>query len=138
MAQEKLRQLMIDWELWKPKPCKQAKDKHFWRPRKDNFGEMEQFDGSYHVWFGDEESCLLLSVDDATGKITHAKFAVIPNRRANLHKPLNKATRQQERDCLKYSLFKSQEQRKIMNDYTIRFKNQYFHLDQEQPINKFR
>ena len=35
---------------------------------------MQQFDGSYHVWFGKEESCLLLSVDDATGKITHAKF----------------------------------------------------------------
>ena len=37
---------------------------------------MQQFDGSYHVWFGDEESCLLLSVDDATGKITYAKFDI--------------------------------------------------------------
>ena len=35
---------------------------------------MIQFDGSYYVWFGDFETCLLLSVDDATGKITHAKF----------------------------------------------------------------
>ena len=28
------------------------------------------------IWFGDEESCLLLSVDDATGRITHAKFDI--------------------------------------------------------------
>lgn len=39
------------------------------RPRKDKFGMMVQFDGSYHKWFEerDEECCLLLSVDDATG-----------------------------------------------------------------------
>jgi len=73
---ETVRQIMTEMELWKPKPRKQAKNKHFWRPRKDNFGEMEQFDGSYHIWFGDEESCLLLSVDDATGKITYAKFDI--------------------------------------------------------------
>lgn len=76
ISNEKLRGLMIKWKFWKPRPRKQAKNKHFWRPRKDNFGEMDQFDGSYHVWFGDEESCLLLSVDDATGKITYAKFDV--------------------------------------------------------------
>ncbi|MBU4205223.1 ISNCY family transposase [Patescibacteria group bacterium] len=74
LDKETLRGIMTRMGLWKPKPRKQAKKKHFWRPRKDNFGEMEQFDGSYHIWFGDEESCLLLSVDDATGKITHAKF----------------------------------------------------------------
>lgn len=71
---ETIRQLMIKMDLWKPKPRKSVKNKHYWRPRKDNYGEMQQFDGSYHIWFGEEESCLLLSVDDATGKITHAKF----------------------------------------------------------------
>ena len=76
VSNEKLRSLMIKWNLWKSKPRKQAKNKHFWRPRKDNFGEMDQFDGSYHNWFGNEETCLLLSVDDATGKITYAKFDV--------------------------------------------------------------
>jgi len=32
---------------------------------------MQQFDGSYHKWFEGRgpESCLLLSVDDATGNI---------------------------------------------------------------------
>jgi len=73
---ESTRQMMIAENLWKPKPRKQPKQRHVWRARKDNYGEMEQFDGSYHVWFGDEESCLLLSVDDATGKITHAKFDI--------------------------------------------------------------
>lgn len=36
---------------------------------------MQQYDGSYHVWFGEKESCLLLSVDDATTTITHGWFA---------------------------------------------------------------
>jgi len=73
---ETIRQIMTGMGLWKPKHRKQPKHKHFWRARKDNFGEMQQFDGSYHNWFGEEESCLLLSVDDATGKITHAKFDI--------------------------------------------------------------
>lgn len=74
LSKETVRNIMVEMKLWKIKSRKQSKKKHVWRARKDNFGEMEQFDGSYHVWFGDEESCLLLSVDDATGKITHAKF----------------------------------------------------------------
>jgi hypothetical protein len=45
---------------------------------------MQQFDGSYHDWFEGRhqngkreiiETCLLASVDDATGKITMAQFA---------------------------------------------------------------
>lgn len=73
---------MIQENLWKPR-----KQKHVvyrsWRPRKDYFGELEQFDGSYHYWFEDRfvdgngnpiEVCLLASIDDATGKITKAEF----------------------------------------------------------------
>jgi hypothetical protein len=71
---ESVRQIMTKLKLWKPKPRKQSKKRHVWRARKENIGEMQQFDGSYHRWFGDEESCLLLSVDDASGKITHATF----------------------------------------------------------------
>jgi len=74
ISKEKLRKLMTEWSLWKPKPRRRVKHKHLWRPRKNNLGEMEQFDGSYHRWFGKEESCLLLAVDDATGRITHARF----------------------------------------------------------------
>lgn len=74
LGKETVRGIMIDIGIWKSKPRRQPKQRHVWRARKDNYGEMEQFDGSYHIWFGDEEFCLLLSVDDATGKITHAKF----------------------------------------------------------------
>lgn len=76
IGKETLRGIMTKMGLWKPKPRKNAKERHVWRPRKDNFGEMQQFDGSYHVWFGNEESCLLAAIDDATGKITHAKFDI--------------------------------------------------------------
>ena len=71
---ETVRKIMANLGLWKPKSKKNKSKWHVWRARKDNYGEMQQFDGSYHVWFGNEESCLLLSVDDASGKITHAKF----------------------------------------------------------------
>lgn len=76
IGRETLRKLMAAEGLWKPKCKRQPKDRHVWRARKENYGEMQQFDGSYHLWFEDrgEESCLLLSVDDATGEITHAKF----------------------------------------------------------------
>lgn len=74
IGKETIRSIMIEIGLWKVKPRKQSKKWHIWRARKENKGEMQQFDGSYHIWFGNEESCLLLSVDDATGKITHAKF----------------------------------------------------------------
>lgn len=71
---ETLRMLMSDMKLWTIKPRKNPKGKHLWRARKESFGEMQQFDGSYHFWFGKEETCLLLSVDDATGKITRGEF----------------------------------------------------------------
>ena len=53
--------------------------KHFsQRERKECYGEMNQFDGSYHDWLEgrctdkglEEEQCLLLAVDDATGEPT--------------------------------------------------------------------
>ncbi len=74
ISKETVRAIMTEMGLWKSKPRKQSKNRHVWRARKDNFGEMEQFDGCYHIWFGEDESCLLLSVDDATGRITYAKF----------------------------------------------------------------
>lgn len=80
MSKETVRQIMIKEKLWQPKKAGDVK-KHFWRERKDNYGEMEQFDGSYHDWFEHRnieavglEQCLLLAVDDATGAITGAVF----------------------------------------------------------------
>jgi len=80
-SKETVRQWMMAEKLWQPKKKSRAM-KFSWRERKDNYGEMEQFDGSYHDWFESrnpvevgEEQCLLLAVDDATGAITAARFA---------------------------------------------------------------
>jgi hypothetical protein len=248
ISKETARCMMTNLGLWNPKPRKQSGKWHIWRPRKDNYGEMQQFDGSYHVWFGDEENCLLLSVDDATGKITHAKFdinestvavfkfwleyfdkhglplsiyldkfstykinhknatdnkdmitqferamkqvgvkpitahspqakgrvermngtlqdrlvkelrlagittieeankfleeyipkfnakfAVVPERRSNLHKKINKQTKEKLSQ-----IFSIQNQRKVNNDYTVMFKNNFFQLDREQPTTVYK
>ena len=76
IGKEKLRCLMTEWGLWNPKPRKKNKEYRSWRPRKEQYGEMEQFDGSYHAWFEDRapKCCLLASIDDATGRPTGLKF----------------------------------------------------------------
>lgn len=33
-----------------------------------------QFDGSDHIWFGEQRSDLIAAIDDATGKIVAAEF----------------------------------------------------------------
>lgn len=70
-----IRQMMITQQLWKPKQRLQIEHRS-WRPRRDCFGELEQFDGSYEYWFEDRapKCCLLASIDDATGKITGLEF----------------------------------------------------------------
>ncbi len=81
LSRETVRQLMISEKHWKARKKGETKTKHQWRERKDNYGEMEQFDGSYHNWFEGRneevvglEQCLLVSVDDAKGTITGARF----------------------------------------------------------------
>ncbi len=76
ISKESLRQYLIQWELWKPKPRKHNKQYRAWRPRKERYGEMEQFDGCYHHWFEGraQECCLLAAIDDATGKPTKLWF----------------------------------------------------------------
>jgi len=70
-----IRQIMIEKNLWKPRKKKQ-KEYHAWRKRKSCYGEMLQFDGSYHHWVEDRgpEWCLLAAIDDATGIPVKAKF----------------------------------------------------------------
>jgi len=72
-----IRAIMISEGLWKPRQKKNQSEHRAWRRRKDAFGEMEQFDGSYEHWLEGRgpECCLLASIDDATGKITKAIFA---------------------------------------------------------------
>ncbi len=82
ITSQTVRVWMTEKGLWKPRKQRKA-DYRSWRPRKEYFGELEQFDGSYHYWFenryvdthGDPiETCLLAAIDDATGKITRAAF----------------------------------------------------------------
>ena len=70
-----IRQIMMDEELWTPKKYRKS-DYRSCRPRKEHYGEMEQFDGSYEHWFENRGPycCLLASIDDAKGIITEAKF----------------------------------------------------------------
>ena len=72
---ETLRLMMIKKSLWKPRPRRGPQIVREWRERKDSFGELVQFDGSYHDWLetGGEE-CLLAAIDDATSKIVNAVF----------------------------------------------------------------
>jgi len=46
------------------------------RSRRSRFGELIQIDGSYHHWFEDraDKCCLLVFIDDATNRITTARF----------------------------------------------------------------
>lgn len=83
ISHETTRLWMIKQGLWKSRKQKQSAYRS-WRPRKDYFGELQQFDGSYHHWFENRycdregkqiEVCLLASIDDATGKITKASFS---------------------------------------------------------------
>ena len=84
ISPETTRLWMTQEGLWKVRKQKQS-EYRCWRPRKEYVGELQQFDGSYHLWFEkrfvDEsgtpiEVCLLASVDDATGEITKAQFAL--------------------------------------------------------------
>src|SRR3989338_5262532 len=45
-----LRRWLIKAGLWNSQKQKKPQY-HAWRERKDYFGELEQFDGSYHLWF---------------------------------------------------------------------------------------
>jgi len=67
-----VRKIMIDEKLFTPRHRKKNKEYREWRERKAAYGEMGQFDGSYHDWFEGRapECCLLANIDDATGKVT--------------------------------------------------------------------
>ena len=72
---ETVRKLMIKEGLWRDRKNKQV-IVHQRRSRRSQFGSLIQVDGSYHNWFEDraEKCCLIVFIDDATSKITHARF----------------------------------------------------------------
>ena len=75
VSKETVRHIMTEEKLRNPW-TKKHHIHRIRRPRKATYWEMSQFDGSYHFRLEDrwEERCLLLDIDDATGKI-YAKLA---------------------------------------------------------------
>ena len=74
-SKETIRSIMIEQWVWHTKSRKNVKYRSL-RPRRDSYWELIQFDWSYHLRFEDrnDEWCLLLAVDDATGQIMWAEF----------------------------------------------------------------
>jgi transposase len=65
-----IRAIMIAENLWKPKQ-KKKKTHREWRQRRENKGELIQYDGSYEYWFEDRgpKCCLLAGIDDADSEV---------------------------------------------------------------------
>ena len=67
VSAETVRRWLIAEGLWKVR--RRRRTHRQWRPRKEHLGEMVQLDGSHHDWFGrGEQSCLMVMIDDATGR----------------------------------------------------------------------
>jgi transposase len=66
---ETVRRWLLRAGLWKK--ARKGRRHRKKRERRGAIGEMIQFDGSYHKWFEDSgpESCLLVAIDDASGKV---------------------------------------------------------------------
>ena len=70
-----VRRIMVDADLWKPKQQRIKQSHRQWREPMLRYGELIQYDGSYHDWNEDgEEECLLKAIDDATSIVTKAVF----------------------------------------------------------------
>ena len=75
LDRETVRSIMIRNNLHTPR-TKGARVVHRqWREPMSQYGELIQYDGSYHDWNEDgKEECLLLAIDDATNKNIKAVF----------------------------------------------------------------
>jgi hypothetical protein len=65
---ETLRRWLLEEGAWEKRRKRRAHRSY--RERRAHFGELIQMDGSHHHWFGlgQEKSCLMNMVDDATGR----------------------------------------------------------------------
>lgn len=75
ISREWLRKAMIDEGIWKASRRKDLK-LYQMRIRRSQEGELLQLDGSYDDWFESRapKCCLLVAVDDATGKLQQLRF----------------------------------------------------------------
>jgi hypothetical protein len=75
LSRESVRSIMIKEGLWTERKRKGSSIHRQWRERMPMYGELIQFDGSYHDWFETgEKQCLLGAIDDATSIIPRAVF----------------------------------------------------------------
>lgn len=76
-----ITRILVTAGIWQKKKInhKQKQTHRTWRQRRQYYGELIQFDGSYEYWLENRNNtgrmCLLAGIDDASGKITYAKFA---------------------------------------------------------------
>lgn len=74
-----IEMIMVSSGVWENKPHRRKEIHRSWRPRRPAYGELLQFDGSYHHWLEDRgetgELCLLAAIDDATGRLVKIQFA---------------------------------------------------------------
>ncbi|ALD01757.1 transposase [Acinetobacter sp. TTH0-4] len=72
---ETVRRWMMANDLWIPR-AKRLKRPYQPRYNRDCYGELIQIDGSHHDWFEGRapKCCLLVFIDDATGKLQHLRF----------------------------------------------------------------
>jgi transposase len=75
LSRERVRKLMIEEGMWKPKRAKQE-SAHQMRERRACRGELVQIDGSDHAWFEERgpKCTLLVYIDDATGELLELCF----------------------------------------------------------------
>ncbi|KKC98560.1 transposase [Photobacterium halotolerans] len=73
---ETLRRWMIAAGIWVPHSQRKLRI-YQPRQRRDCLGELIQIDGSHHDWFEGRspKCCLLVFIDDATGRLMHLRFS---------------------------------------------------------------
>ena len=82
---ETLRQWMSAEQLWKPRRH-QIQHVHVWRARREQRGELVQWDTSEHDWLegrSEEKLYLIAMIDDATSELT-ARFALHDSTEENM------------------------------------------------------
>ncbi|MFS8562841.1 MAG: ISNCY family transposase [Rhabdochlamydiaceae bacterium] len=74
---ETLRKWMIEENIWSPKKAKKAVI-HPMRPRRSQYGDLVQIDGSPHDWFENRgpRCTLLVYIDDATSRLVELFFSL--------------------------------------------------------------
>jgi len=70
VSKETVRLWMIDGKLWRAKK-ERVSQVHVWRPRRNRFGELVQWDTSEHDWLEGrgEKLYLIAMIDDATSRL---------------------------------------------------------------------